>query len=70
MIAKIGEWIIKWQSKVMIGSWTVLNDKLVLIWRWYGESSGKEDGDLGKNQLKKTKMKLLISKYTQVRSVN
>ena len=46
MIIKISEWIIMWQSKKMIGSWILLNDKLLRV--WYSELSGQEDDNLGK----------------------
>ena len=48
MIIKIGEWAVKWQVKVMIVSWIVLNEKIFVSWRWCGESLGQEDDNLGK----------------------
>ena len=70
IIVKIGEWIVKWHLKVIIVSWIVLNDKWVEHWRWWDESSGQENNNLGKIvKMKNTKIKITVSKYTQSSSL-
>ena len=48
MVIKIGDWIVKWQVKMIIISWEMWNDKWVESWSWGVESSGQEDETCGK----------------------